>query len=97
MSLRNSFAVSMNLSYLTAALITPLRLRPSHASDRCLIFKDANRRKNTTMGLLVSDCAGTSRRAEGLCRQRAGLRLLWRVLRSLAMILRYSLSVKDSV
>lgn len=37
------------------------------------------------MGLLVSDCAGTPQRAEGLCRQRAGSRLPWRVLRGLAL------------
>jgi hypothetical protein len=37
------------------------------------------------MGLLVSDCAGTPQRAEGLCRQRAGLRVLKRVLRGLAL------------
>src|SRR5437588_9387829 len=33
------------------------------------------------MSILVCDCAGTSLRAERLCRQRAGLRVPWRALR----------------
>ncbi len=46
MLLRNSFAVSMNLSCSTATLIS-LELR-SYAYDRCLIFKDWNAREDTT-------------------------------------------------
>src|ERR1043165_1548246 len=50
----------MNLSCSTAALITPLRLRPSYASDRCLIFKDWNGRKDSTWAFWLLISAGTS-------------------------------------
>ena len=46
MYLLDSYAVSMNLSCSTATLITQ-RLRASHASDRCLVFKDTNARMIT--------------------------------------------------
>src|ERR1043165_6204039 len=67
MSPRNFSAVSMNLSCSTAALITPLRLRPSYASDRCLIFKDWNGRKDSTWAFWLLISAGTST-GERLCR-----------------------------
>jgi hypothetical protein len=84
MLLRNSFAVSMNLSCSTAMLISPLRVSHASASDPLPYFQRLDRAKGYHMSLLVSDCAGTPQRAEGLCRQRAGLRVLKRVLRSLA-------------
>ena len=49
MYLLDSYAVSMNLSCSTATLITQ-RLRASHASDRCLVFKDWNAR-------IIANCA----------------------------------------
>jgi hypothetical protein len=58
--LRNFSAVSWNLPRSTAALITPLRLRPSYASDRCLIFKDEIERKDTTWVSWLLISVGTS-------------------------------------
>ena len=50
MSLRNQFAVSMNLSYLTAMLIS-LRLRVSYASDPLPNFQRHERAEYTIGGL----------------------------------------------
>ena len=43
----------MNLSCSTAALITPLRLRPSYASDRCVFSKTGTRGNITQMALTI--------------------------------------------
>src|SRR4051812_44174093 len=82
LSLRNLFAVSVNLSYSTAMLIT-LRLRVSYAAHptRCLISKTRPRGRishehfglRLTKGMRWADASlGHARRSPGgLCREAA--------------------------
>ena len=77
-----SFAVSPHLRS-TAMPITQLEV----LSRRITVASFSKTRTGGIyhMSILVCDCAGTS---EGrLCRQRAGLRALWRVVRGLAAFL----------
>ena len=102
--LRDLFAVSRNLPCSTAALITPLRLRPSYASDRCsTVFKDWNARNISQMPLtilhvedhkVVADAVRDTLEAEG-----------WRVvtcadgavaLNKLAGVAHYDLLITDN-